>query len=395
MIYRVILTLLAVSLSGSFSRAQQTAAGAWQFAVSGDSRNCGDVVMPAIAQSVLKYDVKFYWHLGDFRLMSGVDEDMQVRYKGRLTLEDYSGDAWGDFLANQIAPFGLLPIHLGIGNHELYGNKTTQAYVTQFAYWLDTPELRTQRLNDFSQDTSLKPYYHWQQGGIEFIYMDNSTDDGFGEAQVGWLERILQRDKSDHAITAVVIGMHRALPNSFACGHSMNGDLRDPITDPDYANDIKRDQMSTESGRRAYSDLAQWRRETNKFVYILASHSHFFMESVFATDYWKDPQHGGMVLPGWIVGTAGAKRYALPKELSPAVVAQTKASAYVYGYLLATVHPGGMVDFKFKDVTESEVPAEVMARYGTDLDGKNFVHWCFADNRDERVHPPPPSCRER
>jgi len=47
----------------------------WKFAVSGDSRNCGDVVMPAIADSVLKGDAQFYWHLGDYRAIYTFDED--------------------------------------------------------------------------------------------------------------------------------------------------------------------------------------------------------------------------------------------------------------------------------------------------------------------------------
>ena len=42
--------------------------GTWRFIVSGDSRNCGDVVMPAIAaQAIEKYQPAFYWHLGDLR----------------------------------------------------------------------------------------------------------------------------------------------------------------------------------------------------------------------------------------------------------------------------------------------------------------------------------------
>jgi hypothetical protein len=49
----------------------------WKFAVSGDSRNCGDVVMPTIADNALKQKVEFYWHLGDFGKMSGVDEEQE------------------------------------------------------------------------------------------------------------------------------------------------------------------------------------------------------------------------------------------------------------------------------------------------------------------------------
>ncbi len=48
----------------------------FKFAVSGDSRNCGDIVMPAIAASVLKSGANFYWHLGDFRAIYDFDEDM-------------------------------------------------------------------------------------------------------------------------------------------------------------------------------------------------------------------------------------------------------------------------------------------------------------------------------
>jgi len=56
--------------------AQPPAGGTWKFAVSGDSRNCGDIVMPAIASGVLAAHAEFYWHLGDFRAIYAFDEDM-------------------------------------------------------------------------------------------------------------------------------------------------------------------------------------------------------------------------------------------------------------------------------------------------------------------------------
>src|ERR1700674_4142543 len=59
--------------------------GTWRFAVSGDSRNCGDVVMPAIAQSVHQRGAEFYWHLGDLRALYDFDEDMMAeRYKQQM-----------------------------------------------------------------------------------------------------------------------------------------------------------------------------------------------------------------------------------------------------------------------------------------------------------------------
>ncbi len=62
--------LLVLSLASSASG--QT----WRFAVAGDSRNCGDVVMPAIAAGVKAERAAFYWHLGDFRALYRMDEDM-------------------------------------------------------------------------------------------------------------------------------------------------------------------------------------------------------------------------------------------------------------------------------------------------------------------------------
>ena len=50
-------------------------------------------------------------------------------------------------------------------------------------------------------------------------------------------------------------------------------------------------------------------KAAGKKVYVLSSHSHFYMSGVYDTPYWRE--HGG-VLPGWIIGTTGAIRYALP-----------------------------------------------------------------------------------
>ena len=143
-----------------FIQAQNTPTAVWKFAVSGDSRNCGDVVMPAIAESVLQHRVEFYWHLGDFRKIYDFDEDMKQAHHNQLTIIDYERDAWNDFLENQIAPFGSLPIFLGIGNHETIPPKTRAEFIMQFADWLDAPLLRAQRLSDDPRDHRLRAYYH-------------------------------------------------------------------------------------------------------------------------------------------------------------------------------------------------------------------------------------------
>src|ERR1700691_6706674 len=93
---------------------------AWKFAISGVSRNCGDIVMPAIAQGVRQSGAEFYWHLGDFRAIYTFDEDMippaQLGLPSKpMTISQYEGAAWPDFLAHQILPFGDLPVFLSPG----------------------------------------------------------------------------------------------------------------------------------------------------------------------------------------------------------------------------------------------------------------------------------------
>src|SRR5579863_7991473 len=83
--------VILLSLLGWRAQAQN-----WSFAVSGDSRNCGDIVMPEIAASAIQNKAAFYWHLGDFRAMHGVDEDIGGG-KTPADLKAYREMAWGDF----------------------------------------------------------------------------------------------------------------------------------------------------------------------------------------------------------------------------------------------------------------------------------------------------------
>jgi len=347
--------LLAPPWPSARAQAQEVT---WRFAVSGDSRNCGDVVMPGIAASVLNQKATFYWHLGDFRKMHDFDEDMQHDPKHiakPLSVSDYLSHAWDDFIENQVEPFGSLPVFLGIGNHEMVHPKTREDYIVQFADWLAAPVLQKQRLQDDSHDHRLRTYFHWVMNGVDFINLDNATPDQFDHAQVRWFERALQRAAADPRIKTVVVGMHRALPDSISFGHSMN---ESPVGE--------------QSGRRVYADLLKLQNESHKRVYVLASHSHYFMEGIFNTEHWR--ANGG-VLPGWIVGTAGAVRYALPEGSRDAKQAQTN----VYGYLLGTVNAEGEIRFEFHPLAESDIPAEVVNRYQPE-----FVHWCFVENSSAR-----------
>jgi hypothetical protein len=326
----------------------------WTFAVSGDSRNCGDVVMPGIATAVKQTGATFYWHLGDFRAIYNFDEDMQhqPQYIAKpLTISQYLSVAWDDFIQNQIAPFGATPVFLGIGNHDTVPPKTREQFLIQFADWLNQPALQQQRLRDDPRARKITAYFHWTQSGVDFINLDNATPDQFDFPQLTWFEKTLQLDLASPQVHTIVVAMHEALPNSISENHAM-------------------DQSPTgiETGRRVYADLLKAQNDAHKRIYVLASHSHYFMDGIFNTQYWRE--HGG-VLPGWIIGTAGAVRYALPPEKVDAKAAATN----VYGFLLGTVQSTGEINFAFHQLNESDVPQSVVATYKPE-----FVHWCFAEN---------------
>ncbi|HUJ13662.1 MAG TPA: metallophosphoesterase [Thermoanaerobaculia bacterium] len=343
---RTVLTLL---LFASSVQAQT-----WKFAVSGDSRNCGDIVMPAIAAGVKADGAAFYWHLGDFRALYKFDEDMQAASKTPLLISAYESAAWPDFLRNQIAPFAPLPVYLGIGNHETIG-RTRGDFVTQFGDWLTRSDIQAQRLADDPNDHTVRPYYHWVQGGVDFINLDNASPDQFDVAQLAWIKRVLDRDAANPSVKTVVLGMHEALPHSLGCDHSMNESAQGEY-----------------SGDQVYRELLHLRDTANKKVYVIASHSHYLLRDVYDSPYWR--ARGG-VLAGLIVGTAGAVRYRLPDTAQG--FPPERARTDTYGYILCTVAQDGTITFDFREIPRSAIPPDIASRYG-----EAGLDFCFNENKD-------------
>jgi len=358
---KIIILLLAATLSAN---AQQP----WQFAVAGDSRNCGDVVMPAIANAVQNTHAQFYWHLGDFRKIYDFDEDMlaaiavtnaplPAEKQTHLSISDYEKQAWPDFIANQAGRFQL-PIYLGIGNHETYAPKTKGEWVAQFGDWLTLPNIVRQRLADNPSDRLLKPYYHWIQNGVDFLNLDNGGQDyAFDSDQMKWISDRLKYVKEHPEITTVVVGSHAALPHSLSCDHSMN-----------------QTPQGERSGMIVYKQLLDLTKAGKK-VYLFASHSHYKLENIFDTDYWRN---NGGVLPGWIIGTAGAIRYRLPDTAAGMPV--SRAQTDVYGYYLVNVAADGSLTVDFREVKRTDIPTDVEKTFGA-----GFVDKCFAGNKDDRM----------
>jgi hypothetical protein len=362
---RALVWSLLISLGAGLMPVTGLAQGAgadapWHFAVSGDSRNCGDVVMPAVAAGAKRDGAAFYWHLGDYRAIYDFDEDYRQLHP-KANISQYESDAWPDFIEHQIKPFGTMPVYLSIGNHETIPPKTRTDYLIQFADWLLAPPLERQRLADDPADHVLRDYYHWIENGVDFITMDNGTDDEFDFAQLKWLHGVLDRAGRNSGVRSVVLGMHKALPDSISSGHSMNDSAQ-----------------GTASGRSVYDELLAFEHSSGRRVYVVASHSHFFISNVYATTCRAKSN----VLPGWIVGTAGAVRYRLPKDRMGA----DQAIADTYGYLHGTVAPDGTVDLEFKPVAETDVPQATVDEFTP-----AFVHRCFAENKSNNV-PAGPVC---
>jgi hypothetical protein len=370
--------LLTLLVAGCAVRLPEPAPpAAWTFAVSGDSRNCGNLVMPAIARSTRGAGDRFYWHLGDLRRTSAADEDLlrEPRFRAAPpSKREYQDLEWPDFLAHQVEPFGDLPFFLGIGNHETVAPKTREEFKSVFAALLDRPEIRATRQADEARLGAVAPrgvstYYHWAAGGVDFINLDNAND-SFDAAQLAWFDALVAADLRDPAITTLVVGMHEALPHSLGDNHSMCSS-----------------GAGIASGEHVYRKLVE-AEAAKKRIYVLASHSHFFLGHVFDTPWWRDPAHGARPLPGWIVGTAGAVRYPLPQG----VVAGSDALTHVYGYLRGTVSADGQIAFAFQELGEGDLQ---QAR-GPDYTAEDAA-FCFRANPEpERLGTaaPDPACAE-
>jgi hypothetical protein len=335
----------------------------WYFAVSGDSRDCGDLILPKIAWSIengrAQTPVEFYWHLGDLRALFRIDCDMLLRRDptAKCHLEPNKGtdkypfglyleEAWDDYIEHQIAPFGRTPFILGIGNHELI-NRPRDYFECKFGQWLTQGPLQNQLKDDAKRGIpakSVNTFFHFIREGVDFIYLDNADPDAsFSEEQLAWLSKVLAADADDKKVKTIIVGMHAALPLSNERGHAMDSSCHGFCT-----------------GLRAYDMLLRAQTEYHKHVYLLASHSHFFRENIY-----DSPEHKGRVLPGWIIGTGGAQQYKVQADTSP----------IMYGYMQVEVRDDGTIATQFKEVKRDTPPLATGA--GADY----LTTFCFNENR--------------
>jgi hypothetical protein len=229
---------------------------------------------------------------------------------------------------------------------------TRDGYIAKFSSFLSRPEIQAQRKADGDSADAVQPWYHWARNGVDFITLDNASRDEFSDAQMRWLRSVLDRDLAPNSgIRAVVAGMHEALPHSTSSDHGMD----------DW-------DLGIRTGELVYTWLFD-AQSAGKHVYILASHSHFYSPNIFNSPYWK--QHSDHVVPGTIIGSAGAHRYKLPQ------FADKASRTNIYGYLQGTVQADGSIDFALHELSEGDLVASKWPNSPLDA-----IHECYIHNSD-------------
>jgi hypothetical protein len=273
-------------------------------------------------------------------------------------MDSYLKAAWDDFAQNQVAPFGQMPFLLGIGNHEVIG-RTRDQFVAHFRTLLDIDPIRRQRETDDPNDHTVRPYYHWRAPGTDLINLDNAFS-VFDQAQSDWTMKVIAADEADSEVKVLLVGMHESLPDGYSQDHSMN-----------------QGADKGKSGRAIYRRLLEFRRKTGKQVHVFSSHSHYYLEDIYNTGSW---QSSGGVLPGTLIGTAGAQHFSVPPEVkSFAAWAENQ-----YGYALVRVDPNGgtrAVDVRFVPVKRQDISAAAISKFG-----RNAVDFCFSQNWRATLH---------
>jgi hypothetical protein len=301
---------------------------------------------------------ELYWHLGDFRRMYDIDCDILKRRHpsydcenrspnqlDRFEMAEYLDTAWDDFIERQLGSFKKTPMLLSIGNHELYG-RTRDDYRRAFRKWLLQAPIHEQRVLDSSRgilSAEGSTFYRVVRKGVDFVSLDNADEGGFSREQLVWLARVLALDAADDTVRTIVVGMHAALPYSTSRGHAMDATCAGLC-----------------SGQQAYDLLFRAQNlagpeDKRKHVYVLASHAHYFLENIYDT-----PEHRGQVLPGWIIGTAGAQQY---------------RETIQYGYVRMEVAADGTLTARFREVGADAPPL------ASGPGAKELTDFCFHVNK--------------
>lgn len=199
----------------SDSLPDQPPQGVIRIAIGGDSRDDKAHVVPWAFKEANRRGAKAFFFLGDLELTSAIDKR---------------------FLP-QLADLGDIPFYPAVGNHEVetFGivrlpKSESLLKVRRFKEeFLTTPGVNLAPLADtvvYSADLD---------GGIHLIALDNVSrkNEGFGAAQLAWLEQDLKTANSAKKI--ILVGMHKGLASNPVTSHAMDEDGAAAVKDSEAA----------------------------------------------------------------------------------------------------------------------------------------------------------------
>jgi len=223
------------SYQHSDSLPDQPPQGIMRIAIGGDSRDDKSQVVLWAFKEAKRRGAKAFFFLGDLEVTSAIDKR---------------------FLP-QLADLADIPFYPAVGNHEIE---------TFGIYRLPKPEslLKVRRFKEEFLTTpgvNLAPlddtvvYSVDLDGGVHLIALDNVSrkSEGFGAAQLAWLEQDLKTASSAKKI--ILVGMHKGLANNPVTSHAMDEDGAAAVKDSEAA-------------------LALFR--THGVAMIFVSHSHMY-----------------------------------------------------------------------------------------------------------------------
>ena len=186
--------------------------------MSGDSRNCGDIVMPAIASGVLASRSEFYWHLGDFRAIYAFDEDMVPPALIGTAAQTADHHHLRDHC---LARFHRSPVRALWHTSHPAEPRESRDHPARHARTIPAYNLPTGWIHlrcAHSACRTIRRIINCARtitGSIAISIssrMDNAGPDKFDAAQLTWFHSVVDRAEKSPAIQTLVVGMHAALP---------------------------------------------------------------------------------------------------------------------------------------------------------------------------------------
>ena len=158
-------------------KADASPASSWKFVVGGDSRNCGDVIMPVVAAGANSAGASFLLApRGLPGALHDFDEDLprrSARSPARSRWRSSTTSAARGTTSSRASslPFGSIPVYPAIGKPRARRSQVAPGkFLSAVRGLVQCPaDPRAQRLKDNPKGPPAEVVHHWIQNGVDFI----------------------------------------------------------------------------------------------------------------------------------------------------------------------------------------------------------------------------------